>query len=416
MLGLPRPEVINPPEFEEISDDTVGLSSETTWETDQSGCIDVPFWLRKLHESDEPMYEVDRAGPSRYRDEREESMETEPEEDPEEEPMEEEPINVDEDVQPALNSEATPSPAAKPRSPVYIEISSDSAKSLERNDSPIPVESQIPMPSGPVCDFPLFAPADTIPTLGSIYDDTPSWAEYWSHYTGGPHQSEADLSWWDLNIPQVGSPQDIPTPTPISSIGIETSAVDPTPRRDTFGIGAFIARQNAAGRSGRPIDLCRETDPFGLRTPCVGRVNPNSSRRVDQYVNPTPNPMPPVYPSGYYEGESSRARSSVGYHCYAGNGQEYLMPRQERRFLYSIGQTPPNMFLCHLCGQVTPSYPFAPQYWASCQSMEMSRIICYTCGGAGHYATSCPTRCSEPRATPIHSTLNLSEGRYNLRG
>ncbi|KFK30770.1 hypothetical protein AALP_AA6G024000 [Arabis alpina] len=268
-------------------------------------------------------------------------METEPEEDPEEDqeekPMEEEPMNVNEDVQPALNSEETPLPAAEPRSPVYIEISSDSAMSLERNDSPIPVESWILMPPGPVRDFPLFSPTSSPPALGSIFDDSPSWAEYWSHYTGGAHQSEAEKSWWNLNIPQVESPQDTPIPNPVSSIGLETSTVDPAPRRDTFGIGAFIARQNAAVRSGRPIDLSRETDLFGLRTSGVGRVDPDSPRRVDQYVNPTPNPMPLVYPSGYYGGESSRTRSSVGYHGHAGYEQGYLMPRQERNFLYRVG-------------------------------------------------------------------------------
>ncbi|KFK40925.1 hypothetical protein AALP_AA2G061100 [Arabis alpina] len=266
------------------------------------------------------MYAVDRAGQSRYHDEREESMETEPEEnleeDPdeepiEEEPMEEEPMDANEDVQPVLNSEATLLPTAEPKSPVYIEISSDSAMSLERKDSPVPVESRIPMPLGPVRDFPVIAPNSSQPALGSIFDDSPSWANYWSHYTGGKHQSEADRSWWNLDIPQTESPQDTPIPDPVSSIGLGTSTVDLTARRDTFGIGAFIARQNAAARSGRPIDSSLETDPFGLRTSGVGRTDPDPPRRVDRYVNPASSPMTPMYPSGYYGGESSRARSSV---------------------------------------------------------------------------------------------------------
>ncbi|KFK27250.1 hypothetical protein AALP_AA8G357500 [Arabis alpina] len=171
MLGLLRPEVINLFESKEMSDDMGGLNLETTWGTD----------------------------------EREESMETEREEDHEEDP-EEEPMDGNEKVKPVLGSKAIQLPTAEPKSPVYIEISSDSAMSLELKDSPVPVESRIPMPPGPIRDFPLISANKSQPALGSIFDDSPGLADYWRDYTGDMHQFEAYKSWWNLNIPQAENP------------------------------------------------------------------------------------------------------------------------------------------------------------------------------------------------------------------
>ncbi|KFK31494.1 hypothetical protein AALP_AA6G119700 [Arabis alpina] len=194
MLGLPRPEVINLSESEEMSHDMGGLNSETTWGSDQSGFINVQTWPSESEEPDEPMYVVDRAEPNKYHDEREDSMETEPEEDPEEDP-EEELTDRNEEVQPVLGSEATQLPIAEPKSPVYIEISLDSAMSLERKDNLVPGETRIQMPPGPGNDFPLISANTSQPALGSIFDDSPGWPDYWRQYTGDMHQSEADKSW-----------------------------------------------------------------------------------------------------------------------------------------------------------------------------------------------------------------------------
>ncbi|VVA92499.1 unnamed protein product [Arabis nemorensis] len=105
----------------------------------QSGCVDQP-WLPCGNRI--PFHPPSPYGPKVYNNEREEIMETESEEDPGEDPMEN-----PEEQQFMFSPEQSPAPIFGPRLPVYIEISSYSAMSLERTDSPAPMEYPIQIPS-----------------------------------------------------------------------------------------------------------------------------------------------------------------------------------------------------------------------------------------------------------------------------
>ncbi|VVB01778.1 unnamed protein product [Arabis nemorensis] len=76
-----------------------------------------------------------------------------------------------------LSPEQSPAPVPVPNSPIYIEISSDSAMSLEHADSQAPVESPIRMPPLPSQNQeqpqqPEYSTAEAIA----------SWNQYWEPY------------------------------------------------------------------------------------------------------------------------------------------------------------------------------------------------------------------------------------------
>ncbi|VVB01725.1 unnamed protein product [Arabis nemorensis] len=125
---------------ENVSNDLVGTAKEhsgplfpTTSEEPEEEPEEEPMEVEL--EPDEPRFNPMHHGLGAYSVERKVNLEAEYEEDPEEDP-----------VEGPMGIEADQVPIVIPDSPVYIEISSDSSRMVERNDSPAPVDSPIRMP------------------------------------------------------------------------------------------------------------------------------------------------------------------------------------------------------------------------------------------------------------------------------
>lgn len=118
----------------------------------------------------------------------EESLEMEPEEDPMEDPEEEKPI---------ASLDPSQVPTSEPNSPVFIEISSDSSMSLERNDSPAPVETEIPMPQLPEHDLFPPTPDPLQPPQDSEAEARVNLNRYWESPPASSLRSGSYRAYWD---------------------------------------------------------------------------------------------------------------------------------------------------------------------------------------------------------------------------